>query len=84
MERFFCFDDADRVPVGRHRGERNRLGFSLQLATVRYLGRSWRIRWRCPLRWWTLEGWRRSVSDRTLRGIVAVHGFGDQYSTGAR
>lgn len=38
LERFFFLDDADRVLVGRHRGERNRLGFSLQLATVRYLG----------------------------------------------
>lgn len=38
LERFFFLDDADRTLVGRHRGEYNRLGFSVQLATVRYLG----------------------------------------------
>lgn len=38
LERVFFLDDADREVVARHRGDRNRLGFGLQLGTVRALG----------------------------------------------
>ncbi len=38
LERFFFRDDADRSVVARRRGDRNRLGFGLQLGTVRGLG----------------------------------------------
>ena len=38
FERFFFLNDDDLTIVGRRRGAANRLGFAVQLGTVRYLG----------------------------------------------
>ncbi|MER5625088.1 DUF4158 domain-containing protein [Streptosporangium sp. NPDC002544] len=39
LELCFYLDDRDRELVADQRGDHNRLGFSVQLATVRYVGR---------------------------------------------
>lgn len=53
VEHVFFLDDEDKALVDRRRGEHMRLGFAIQLVTVRYLG-CFRCR-AAPTPWWSVK-----------------------------
>jgi hypothetical protein len=60
LERFFFLDDADRVLIGKRRGDHNRLGFSLQL------GPQEEIRAFIAARAWTRTEGPRALFDQSV------------------
>ncbi|GHE69898.1 hypothetical protein GCM10017771_93730 [Streptomyces capitiformicae] len=50
-ERYFFLDDSDLEKAQAKRHSHNRLGFAVQLMSVRYLGRFMPDRSRCLRRW---------------------------------
>lgn len=58
LERFFLPVDQDRALIDRHRTDASRLGFALQLTTVRFLRKILEDPIMC--RWWSWTTSRRS------------------------
>ncbi|GAA3264162.1 DUF4158 domain-containing protein [Nonomuraea helvata] len=65
MERFCYLDDVEGRLIGKRRGEHSRLGFSLQMCTVRYLGLFLEGRWTCRGQW--SRTWPNTWASRTPR-----------------